>query len=173
MSRYVSETKAAGSISAWIITDKRGEFVAKVQAHYGSGGRVLVNVFQASACAARCAKVRGLLSDKAREQFGFQYGSASGGGYDKEAAALAGLIIDGHSIADHCGGVPEDEKKRARLLAAYNRNPNARTAKEWDAAAERIGARWANWRDGHYASLYFRPGLDRLQSFGYHVHSAI
>ncbi len=153
MSCYVSKTKAAGSISAWIITDKHGEFVAKVQAHYGSGGRVLVNVFS--------------------RDTEFQCASASGYGYDKLTAALAGLKIDGHSLADNCGGVPEDEKKRANLLAAYNRDPNARTTKEWDAAAERIGAHWANWRDGRYTSLHFRPGLDRLQSFGYHVHSAI
>jgi len=153
MSRYVSETKAAGSISAWIITDKRGEYVAKVQAHFSDGGRVLVNVFSRGA--------------------EFQHASASGYGYDKLTHALAGLKIDGHSIADHCGDVPEDEKKRARLLAAYNRDPNARTREQWSKAAERIGARWANWGDGRWMDLYFTPGLDRLQTFGYHVYSAI
>lgn len=97
---------------------------------------------------------------------------------------MAGLIIDGHTIADHCGQVPEAEKARVSLLRAYRRavvsnavkTPAARDG--WQQKAKRIGCHLANWQqdaDGceGWASLHFDQGLTRLESLGYTVISAI
>lgn len=83
MTKYVEETKAAKSISVYVILNRKGEHVATVQAHFSDGGTCIVNV----------------RDDKA----GFQYGRAGGGGYDKFTAALRGMTIDGHKMTDHCG----------------------------------------------------------------------
>jgi len=80
----VRETAAGKSISAWVILNRKGVFVARVQAHYGQS-RVLVNVWTMTG------------------DVPLQEGSASGYGYDKFTAALSGLIIDGHKMTDHCG----------------------------------------------------------------------
>lgn len=81
--RYVNETSAAKSVSAYLVLTKGGTLVAKVQAHFANSGGVLVNVFNV------------------REgEFGCGY--ATGYGYDKFTAALAGLEIDGHLMTDHC-----------------------------------------------------------------------
>ena len=102
-------------------------------------------------------------------------GYAGGYGYDKKTAALSGLIIDGHTLANHCGGVPEDEKKRERLLREYAKNHATRDYDYWRKRAERIGASWANYdrESGRYRDLYFRAGLDRLSDLGYSVIFAI
>ena len=82
MSKYVSDTAAGKSISAWIVL-RKGKHVATIRAHFGNS-RVLVNVF-----------------DFAPGEQGFQSGSASGYGYDKFTAALDGLTVDGNLLTDH------------------------------------------------------------------------
>ncbi|EPX9606381.1 hypothetical protein ACW6G5_004691 [Pseudomonas aeruginosa] len=122
----------------------------------------------------------------AYDLFGLQQSSAGGYGYDKLAAALSGLVIDGHTIADHCGRVPEKEKARAALFTQYCKfhdysGERTRAAeKGWDRAhwakrASKIGASFANWDSdkGRYTSLHFEGGLRRLETLGYRVIQAI
>ena len=71
MSKYVRETAAGKSISAYVIM-KGARHVATVQAHFSNGGRCLVNVWHTDG----------------REM---QHASAGGYGYDKFTAALSGL----------------------------------------------------------------------------------
>ena len=83
--KQVRETAAGQSISAYVVLDKRNRHVATVQSHYGNAGRVTVDCFHTDGTTA------------------LQQSSAGGGGYDKFAAALAGMTIDGHVMSDHCG----------------------------------------------------------------------
>ena len=193
MTKQVRETAAGQSISATVVLNKKGEHVATVQAHYSNAGRVTVDVWSTSVGLEGMCKRADLWAklptDKDYKSGAFdlrslQQGSAGGYGYDKHAAALAGLIIDGHTIADHCGQVPEAEKARAALLRAYRRavvgnavkTPAARDG--WQQKAKRIGCHFTNWQqdaDGceGWASLHFDQGLTRLESLGYTVISAI
>lgn len=79
MVKRIYETPAARALSAYVVF-KGADLVAKVLAAHGQS-RVLVEVIGGG-------KV--------------QTGKASGYGYDKFTAALAGLVIDGHVMADHC-----------------------------------------------------------------------
>lgn len=204
MAKQVRETAAGKSISAYVVLNKKGNHVATVNAHFANSGAVTVDVWNLgdAACGASLSTAlkTGALSQQqlqraiaaapdyyldhgAREQwaasdlFGLQQGRAGGYGYDKFAAALSGLIIDGHTMADHCGTVPEAEKARARLLKSYQATAltgrDARQAAELKAA--KLGARFANWDADkqHYGSLFFAPGLERLEKLGYRVISAI
>ena len=71
MTKYVTDTKAGKSLSAYVILNKKGQHVATVRAHFSDGGTCLVNV--------HCDKD------------GFQRATAGGYGYDKFTAALSGL----------------------------------------------------------------------------------
>lgn len=99
MTKYVSDTSAAKSVSAYIILNRKGEHVATVKAYFGNGGSCLVNVHD----------------DKA----GFQYARASGYGYDKFTAALRGLTIDGHKLTDHCGESINPPRGKPCFLDGY------------------------------------------------------
>jgi hypothetical protein len=105
MSKYVRETAAGKSISAYVIL-KGSRKVATVQASFSNGGRVLVNVWQDGEAAERSAKAREKAGNPFKpEKYGspaaFQHDSAGGYGYDKFTSALAGMVIDGHEMADH------------------------------------------------------------------------
>lgn len=209
--KQVRETTAGKSIGASIVLDKKGRHVATVQSHYSNGGTVTVDVWSHGDAALRAnwntARKIGRVSDKeaagliasapdyyttpesrenwaAFKRFNLQHGRAGGYGYDKFAAAIAGLIIDGHTLANHCGHVPEDEKKRAALMRAYRRAVAASDGglsteqrKLWSDKAARIGCQFTNWqeKDGQagWTSLYFLDGLSRLERLGYRVISAI
>ena len=206
MANQVRETKAGAAISAYVVLNKKGEHVATVNAHYGSGGRVSVDVWNMGDAVIRSfetARKIGRVSDKAlaalaekapdyyhgqderedwaaRDMFGLQQSSAGGYGYDKFAAALAGLIIDGHTIANHCGQVQEDEKKRAALMRSYIKaveSGQSGSDKVWREKAARIGCHFTNWGacsiGERWGSLYFAHGLSRLECFGYRVIQAI
>ena len=90
MTKYVVDTAAGKSLSAWIIMRGKKQ-VGKVQAHFGNS-RVTVNVW-----------------DFTKEE-SFQSSSASGYGYDKLTSALSGLTVGGIRLSDHCG---EQLKKTA------------------------------------------------------------
>ena len=208
MTKQVRETTAGAAISAYVVLNKKGEHVATVNAHYSNGGRVSVDVWNhgdhaclasletalatgrvtEKALAAELAKAPDYYEGDRRKEwaayqlFGLQQSSAGGYGYDKYAAALAGLIIDGHTIADHCGRVPECEKTRAALLRQYRKSAAAgHTAADrdaWHKKARRLGANFTNWQttaDGceGFTSLYFEQGLKRLECLGYRVIQAI
>lgn len=105
-------------------------------------------------------------------------GTAGGYGYDKFTAALSGLSIDGHKMADHSG---RDETS-AKLLKAYGK---ARMAGEdGDTAftrARKLGYYFTNWSEGGYQpnewegyqSCYRETGLDLLRTLGYRIIQAI
>lgn len=201
MAKQVRETTAGAAISAYVVLNKKGEHVATVNAHYSNGGAVTVDVWNHGAAVMRSfetARKNGRVSEKAlaahadrapdyykeqadridwtaRDLYGLQQGRAGGYGYDKFAAALAGLIIDGHTMADHCGRVPEAEKARAALLRRYAKAVAAGAngnGKEWREKAARMGCHFANWGE-RFESLHFIDGLNRLQALGYRVIRAI
>jgi hypothetical protein len=95
MSKFVSETAAGKSVSAYVILNPKGKHVATVKAHFSNGGVCLVNV----------------------HDFGgeFQHAKASGYGYDKFTAALAGMTIDGHAMTDHCSCKKAPKPPKGRL----------------------------------------------------------
>jgi hypothetical protein len=157
--KYVSETKAGKSISAWIILNRRNQHVATVRAHYSDGGTSFVNVFNH-------------VASKSAETLPFQSGSAGGYGYDKLTAALRGLEIDGHKLTNHC-----EVNRKLKDGQLYPR----------DAKAPK-GFHFANWvssvwkgedkkelpkdKQG-YSDCYRESGLKYLEAIGYKVISAI
>lgn len=195
MAMYIQDSAPARRVAAWVIVDKRGRVLSKVQALYPAdgAGRLRVEVrnsrtedmlavpyFRKQAESFDADKLEDWQRDNADkwaayELWGFQRGSAGGCGYDKLAAALSGLVVAGHTMADHCGHVPEDENKRKRLMARYQREYASHDYSYWRKAAERIGCSWANPnRDtGAFESLYFESGLRRLETLGLTVVQAI
>jgi hypothetical protein len=135
--------------AAWVILDKRGELVAKVNALYT--GRVAVEVWQMGK--------------------GTTYtGKAGGYGYDKFTAALSGAEIDGHRLYNHSEG----DERTTKILKAYH--ADKLTQEQAEAKADKIGARFANYGhgpNGKPMSLYYQSGLDRLSKLGYKVIQAI
>lgn len=207
MATLVRDTSAGQSVKAFVVLDKRGEHVATVHAHFANSGRVTVDVRNHGKAADRCLAaavksghvtpsqlVNAITKSEAKradwgkqdhaalvayDLFGLQQGSASGGGYDKEAAALSGNWIDGILLTDHCGS----DAKSQRMMRAYVKDVGTPYAtmypkefrSEWNRKAERIGASFANWSDTHkaYTSLHVLAGLDRLKGMGYTVIQAI
>lgn len=196
MTKYVRETAAAKSISAWVIL-KGSRYVATVQAHFGNS-RVLVNIWQHG------------------EEM--QSGTASGYGYDKLTAALAGLKIDGHELTDHCSrlGAPKPPKGNAGLFPRDYKPRAGFSLSNWTRASRETGKRFHayDWNDKArrelglpddgrlisdsqfqtmadladnlkkaweespdyaegYADCYRESGLKYLEKLGYSVHSAI
>jgi hypothetical protein len=163
--KYVTDTKSAKSIGAWIIL-KRHKLVAKVLAHYSDGGTCLVNVFN--------------YNNKSSEKLGFQAGKASGYGYDKLTAALRGMEIDGHKLTDHCqtrktpkdyglARFPKDFKApKGWHLSNWEHYTTVR--KEGTEDYERVDI---PADEQGYTDLYRKSGLKYLESMGYTVISAL
>lgn len=122
-------------------------------------------------------------------------GRAGGYGYDKRTAALAGAVIAGVQIANHCGhGEESHEKAKARLMTRYVKacahGMSADEVRAFEAKARAMGAHFANWcrapgcpvePDGQggsqpgyrYTSLHTMAGLDRLSALGFRVIYAV
>ena len=99
-----------------------------------------------------------------------QMGKAGGYGYDKLTAALSGLVIDGHTLADH-----SHTDKTCKILV---KRAKGKTYDECRAILKRYpGYSFANWGfrdDGEGpSSCYKEPGLDYLRALGYSVIQAI
>lgn len=176
MAKLVADTAAGKSISALVILNKKGNEVARVHAHYSNGGRVAVDVFNFHDAAVNSLRTLArLYGDKAPDDAYLQQGAAGGYGYDKFAAAIRGLVIDGHELFDHCG---QNDQTKA-LLKRYQKAMGKRTgnasdgSREWEKKADRIGARFANWTENGWASLHMVSGLDRLRGMGYRVISVL
>ena len=130
--KQVRETRAGLTISVHIIL-KKGKEVARVHAHHG--GVVQVDVFD-----------NGELVHQGR---------AGGGGYDRFTAALAGAVIQGHELTNHCDRGTAKEPKTGYWSK--------------DAKPKR-GYRFTNYESGKgYKSCYKIQGLDYLKSFGFDV----
>lgn len=156
--KQVRETKAGQSISAYIILNKQRHEVANVQIYYGDSGRVQVDIWN-----------YGKYNKSMPEHKELQQVSAGGGGYDKVAAAMRGMIIDGNMLFDHCG---QDDRTR-RILQDYT--DGKISEEQARAKAEKIGARLTNYdgKTNKYRSLFYNGGLDRLSDMGYKVIQAI
>ena len=160
--KYVRETKAGKSISAWVIL-KRHREIATVQAYFSGGGAVLVNVFN--------------YGDKNKSgKLDPQQGTAGGYGYDKLTAALTGLEIDGHKLSNHCqfrktppkGGVwPQDAKApRGWNFANYRFNERVEIDGKF------VTRELPKEKQG-YSDCYRESGLKYLSELGYTVIQAI
>jgi len=100
-------------------------------------------------------------------------GSAGGYGYDKLAAALSGMTIDGHTLANHSG----QDDTSARLLKAWHKaSADKRAAVE--KRASKLGYFFTNWSAGGgfrptgadgWQSCYKTSGLDYLCALGYRI----
>jgi hypothetical protein len=144
--------------------NRKGDEVATVRAHFGNS-RVFVNVF--------CRKD------------GFQYGAASGYGYDKLTAALSGLTIDGHKLTDHCGDrlplprgkpcFPSDYKPRKGYSLANYGTWSKSTGQRLDSYHWRDMAEAASRGElvSGYSDCYREAGLKYLEAIGYRVLQAI
>lgn len=196
MTKYVQDSSAAKSLSAYVIM-KGKRHVATVQAHY-TQSRCLVNIRQDDTGNRACQKLAGDSAD-----YYFQSGSAYGYGYDKFTAALRGLIIDGHELTDHCGR----NRKPPRGLRLWPRGGKApkgyqfanyveidrATGKRIDRQQLRIDG-WQQLGDSAdesavrqymadelakldiesgYADCFRESGLDYLKAIGYSVILAI
>ena len=190
MVKFVRESAAGKAISAWTITNGRGECLAKVQAHFAPSGGVRVDVFNSG-----------------RD---VQHGSAGGYGYDKLTAALSGLVVAGHKLAGHCEvglrpprglpGFPPDYRRkgyqtansmqwvrdnadshwralseierlaatRPRSYGALGDSPDELAARDFVRAAMGRGDVFAGFSD-----CYQVAGLEYLTERGLRVHRAI
>jgi hypothetical protein len=166
MTKYVRETAAGKSISALVILNPKGKHVATVQAYYGNSGRVLVNVWHAY--------------QKGKETPEMQHASAGGYGYDKFTAALSGLIIDGHTMSNHCSreGAPKYPKGRNSFPSDF-KPPKGYSLANWADGSKtypdtgaRVHSRLAPDESG-YSDCYRKEGLKYLEAIGYQVITAI
>jgi hypothetical protein len=206
--KQVRETAAGKSVSAFVVLNKKGEHVATVNAYFPNGGGCTVDVWNLGQSAnnnawaaaiksgklskagvekalAEATKNRDWVSEDERAQWAAfdLFGLQQSRGNDIEGA-LAGLVIDGQYLFDHCG----KDEQTAKLLAKYQAARGELVAqwvhdsegqvrdlqKIWDEKAKRIGASFANYQTGKgYTSLFMAGGLRRLQDLGYTVIQAI
>lgn len=196
-SKYVYDTKAAKSISAYVILNKKGVHVATVKAHFSDGGNCLVNVHDFNG--------------------EFQHATAGGYGYDKFAAALSGMTIDGHKMSNHASseGAPKLPKGRKTYPNNF-KTPKGYSLANWTKISKATGGtiyrdewikrayealgiadesndvkneRWDEvekkafelshaWElsddcESGYSSCFRQTGLDYLKAIGYQVIQAI
>jgi hypothetical protein len=195
--KYVHDTKAGKSISAYVVLNKKGEHVATIKAHFSDGGTCLVNVHDFNG--------------------EFQHATAGGYGYDKFAAALSGMTIDGHKMTNHASseGAPKPPKgrktfprdyrpKKGYSLANYTSiskatgytiyrdewikrayaelgiadESNDVKNERWDEVSEKARELENAWRESDdcetgYSSCFRESGLKYLQAIGYKVIQAI
>lgn len=156
--RYVSDTKAGKSISAYLIFDNKGKLAGKINAHFSDAGVCWVQLWDWT---------------NEHKRTDIQDGKASGYGYDKFTAALSGMTFAGRTIADHS----DTSELTKRALAAYNQLV-AKTGEgykqpEFFARWAKRGVDFANYRDGRYGSAYLIPGVKGLGAQGFKVMQAI
>jgi hypothetical protein len=162
----MNQVRESVNASAYVVLNKKGEHVATVQFKFPKDGAGQV---QCDVWARKPGeKYLSLVHQK----------KAGGYGYDKKTAALSGAVIEGFRMANHCGSAEvESEKKRESIMRAYLKiAPTLRyeDCKPWSAKLARIGARFANWKEGEgFTSAHFESGLDRLRSLGFQVIDAL
>lgn len=173
---YISDK---ANVSASVILNRKGQHVATVRVLYPRDGAGVVR-----------AEVY-----TPGEGVTFR-GRASGYGYDKRTAALAGAVIAGVKLANHCGrGEDSHEIAKARLMKRYIsaavRGATRAETEAFEMKARAMGASFANWcraadmpsepgdKPGQvlhgyrWTSIHTRPGLERLEALGFRVISAV
>lgn len=179
--KYVRETAAGKSLSAYLITKGTKE-VATVLSHYSDGGTVLVNVFQRDEAAKRTAKAINkrikprIPTDPA--DYSFQHAKTGGGGYDKFTAAITGMWIDGHELSDHCGSQlkpPNGRKTWERGTKPPKGYQFANFISQylggWGGADKRLNPSFQG--EEGYQSCFRREGLKYLEAIGYTVRQVL
>lgn len=102
-----------------------------------------------------------------------------GYGYDKFTASLAGAVIAGYKMADHCGRVEEEtQAKIDRLFKKYRKAVELglsydETRLFWEPKFKKHGFHFANYREGGFTSIFPRSGLERLADLGFRVIQAV
>lgn len=173
MTKRVNETTAGKSVSAWVILDRKGVQIGRVQAYFANSGGVTVDVLLwGDDVTKRTAEAMGYAfgdDDKittyngkptrhageyAYKVAGVQSGRAGGYGYDKFTAALSGLFICEHQMSNHCGA--RMKRPKGRL---WQDSDKARLAKK--------GYRLSNWSQGMEPGELDRYGRPReLNRYG-------
>lgn len=174
----MKQVREQSDASAYVVLNKKGEEVAQVHYRFGSGGGVQCDVWSR----APGDKYLSLTHQK----------KAGGYGYDKKATALAGAVIEGYTMANHCGHCePSGEKKRAALMRAYIRAAVSGQTREklqsFEKKAEKLGFRFANYcraddmpsepgvipgevvHGYRWTSLHVEQGLERLRALGFKI----
>lgn len=160
--------------TASIVLNKKGELVAKVQARYGSGGGVQVDVWSRK-------------PGESHLELTHQ-GKAGGWGYDKYTAALHGAVIEGVELHNHCGRdkismrLEQQYKRELKKLQAEGGAFSDTFHEAWKKKAAKHGCTFSNWcvgdgksygTVGGYNDIYVASGLDRLCLMGFRVIKAL
>jgi hypothetical protein len=155
----MKQVRELSDTSVSIVLNEKREHVATVQTRHAKSGSVQCDVWSI----APGDKHLTLTHQK----------KVSGYGYDKAAAALAGAVIDGVGIADHCGkSDPNTETLKSWIWDTYNHAVNNSLPLEAiHVKARDNGFSFTNWSsyEGRYLSLHVVSGLDRLERIGYTV----
>ncbi len=144
------EMKAAKAVGCYVIM-KGARFVAKVQTHRSAAGVMQVDVWQDYKAATRSTKAAGRATLMV-----YQSARAGGGGYDKFTACLAGMWVDGHKLADHCGESLKPPKGSTVFPFGF------KTPKGYTLANPGLEI------EG-YRNCYKQAGLRYLEALGYNV----
>ena len=139
MKNDIRDKKAAKDLSVFVII-KDNKLVAKVLFHYSDSGTVICNVFDNNGLS--------------------HVGKAGGGGYDKTTSSIAGAVIEGITIYDHC------EK------AEITKEIEDLSYEEAKKVIDNLGMSISNY-NGVKFDVYFKSGLDRLRDFGYKVYHVL
>lgn len=147
MPKYVTDTKAGQSISAWVILNPKNEYIAKIQAYFSPGGSVSVDCWDYSP----------------KETANFQRG------LPVDRIAIYGEETDalGHrDFKEWQYWVKNDHPKNTYFAAGIREseikeNPDNYTQISPD------NVQWV------YRDCYKRPGLEYLSALGYKVLQAI
>jgi hypothetical protein len=152
----MKQVREITNASSYVVLNKKGEHVATVQFNLGSGGCVQCDVWSRK---------------PGQSYLELTHQKKAGGyGYDKRTAALAGAIVEGYQIADHCGRIEEEgEMLRSKIIKAYGKADTHEKREALIKKANNNGLRFAN----EYNSLHAESGLDRLSSLGYNVITAL
>lgn len=199
MAKQVRETAAGQSLKVYVIM-KGARHIATIHAHFSNGGTCTADAWHHDAKARE--RTNAALGLDSRE-YGPQQGRAGGYGYDKETAALRGMVIDGLALSDHCGErrkpprglryFPADYKPpRGYSLANYGRfdreTGERRHSYHWQDMAKAELGESAEWETisarakeleaavdtvPGYDSCYRDSGLKFLEARGYRVIQAL
>jgi hypothetical protein len=198
MRKTVSETTAGRAIGAYVVLRPDNSVCATVQVCYATSTLLATVTQYDDRARANTAAALGYGFDaythhitsapkgKSRdigkplyEVLGIQTASAGGCGYDKKTAALAGMVIDGHHLTNHCqtkkplpdGQLVWRESDRKALESEGYRFANY--TRITDQEAERFAHFGQAIGVEGYRDAYRLSGLDYLVSIGYRVIQAI
>lgn len=147
--RTIAEMPSLRNIEACIVLRPDGTHVATIHAYNSPSGPVKVDCYG---------------HDKKATTF--QRGDACGWGFDKKAAAMADMLVDGHMLY----GSHEKDEETKDIVYDFVRGDLS--VKEAEKKAEAIGAQFKANRDRTGSckpTCYYYAGLRRLVKMGYQI----